>query len=165
MGERPSQESTFEFSEHERLYNRLTSERFLALLGDSRTTIHQLRLSENAYGHFAFVTVSRPADSGRKCFSLFGLGYHEYRERWITNEWYWYQTDLFPEIVAEVNTIREALAFLVRRREEIAPYLSEGKQTDRGKLFEALADLTDEDGALAELEDLGDWADELGDSL
>jgi len=34
-------------------------------------------------------------------------------------------------------------------------------QSARGRLFEMLADLTDEDGALAELEDLGDAADFL----
>ena len=34
------------------------------------------------------------------------------------------------------------------------------RQSRRAQLFETLADLTDEDGALTELEDLGIWEDE-----
>jgi hypothetical protein len=44
--------------------------------------------------------------------------------------------------------------------EEISPHISDKTQTNRGQLFEMLADLTDEDGALAEIQDLGhleDW--------
>jgi len=40
------------------------------------------------------------------------------------------------------------------RLESIQPYLGKNIQTEQGKLFEILADLTDEDGALAEMEDL-----------
>ena len=45
---------------------------------------------------------------------------------------------------------------LKARLESIEPYLDASIQSDRGRLFELLADLTDEDGALAELQDLGD---------
>jgi hypothetical protein len=41
-----------------------------------------------------------------------------------------------------------------QRREEILPYLRDSEQTEYGRLFEMLADLTDDDGALAEMEDL-----------
>jgi hypothetical protein len=45
--------------------------------------------------------------------------------------------------------------------ERIIPDVRPETQTDRGKLFDMLADLTDEDGALAELEDLEHLADWL----
>ena len=48
----------------------------------------------------------------------------------------------------------EAKELIQNRRESISPYLQEDTQTDYGCLFEILADLTDEDGALAELQDL-----------
>ncbi len=51
------------------------------------------------------------------------------------------------------------------RREEIAPFVSQNVQSGRGRLFEMLADLVDEDGALTEIEDMGDLADFLGDGL
>jgi len=50
--------------------------------------------------------------------------------------------------------------------EELKPHLSKDTQTNRGKLFEFLADLTDADGALAEIQDLEhltDWLMESAD--
>ena len=58
----------------------------------------------------------------------------------------------------------EASDLIQKRRESILPYVQEDTQTDYGRLFEILADLTDEDGALAELQDLekvAEWV--LGD--
>jgi hypothetical protein len=50
---------------------------------------------------------------------------------------------------------------MVRQRlESISPYASQHNQSRRGKVFDMLADLTDDDGALAEMEDLeslDDW--------
>jgi hypothetical protein len=45
--------------------------------------------------------------------------------------------------------------------EDIKPDIRHDTQTNRGKLFEMLADLTDEDGALAELQNLENIADWL----
>jgi hypothetical protein len=39
-------------------------------------------------------------------------------------------------------------------RDEIEPSIRENTQTEQGKLFELLADLTDDDGALAEIQDI-----------
>jgi hypothetical protein len=50
----------------------------------------------------------------------------------------------------------EAEQLLQQRRAEIAPLVGKTTQSGRGKLFEMLADLTDEDGALSEMEDMGD---------
>ena len=41
------------------------------------------------------------------------------------------------------------------RRDEISPHFDEDEQSEQGKMFEALADMTDDDGALAEMQDLG----------
>lgn len=49
------------------------------------------------------------------------------------------------------------------RLESIYPDIRPDTQTDRGRLFEILADLTDEDGALAEIADLDNLADWLND--
>jgi len=70
-----------------------------------------------------------------------------------------------PEI--DVNRkipIEEAEEILEKRTEEIKPYVGLDKQTERGRIFEILADLIDEDGALAEMEDLDSlnlWLSEL----
>jgi len=96
--------------------------------------------------------------------TFYGLGYHEYRERWFTNEWYWHQSNPLPSLVKYRIPKDEANEIIQQRVESITPYLEEGKQTRRGWLFEMLAEMTDEDGALADLQDLGDLADWLGDN-
>ena len=81
------------------------------------------------------------------------LPYHEHRERWLTSEWFWYQANVFPEMMKDQMVKEEAKELIQKRRESILPYVEEDTQTDYGRLFEMLADLTDEDGALAELQD------------
>jgi hypothetical protein len=90
--------------------------------------------------------------------TFYGLGYHQHRERWITGDWFWYQANFYPGMTEDQIDKKEATEMIQRRRQDIAPYLNEGAQTEYGQIFEMLADLTDEDGALAEIEDMGDIA-------
>ncbi len=50
---------------------------------------------------------------------------------------------------------------LKQRQEEIAPEIRLDTQSERGRLFEQLADLTDDDAAYSEMEDFGDDLDAL----
>ena len=108
-----------------------------------------------------FITTSRPGEKGRIYMTFYGLGYHEHRERWITEEWYWYQANPHPKLIRNKLEKEAAQELLEQRMEEISPHISDKTQTNRGQLFEMLADLTDEDGALAEIHDLGHLADWL----
>lgn len=157
----PPQPDPFSFSERERLYDRVSDARFRALLGDELTQVHNAELSSNNYGEFVFVTLSRPTQQGRQAATFWGLGYHEYRERWIADYWNWYSTTLWRDKAEKALVKEEVEKLIEERREEIAPYLGKEQQSQRGKLFELLADLTDEDGAYTELEDLGDIDDWL----
>ena len=143
---------------------RVTQDRFEEILGDEQTSIHRIEPSSNDFGEFLFVTTSRLANSGRIGMTFYGLGYHEDRERWITDEWFWYQSEIFPDILRQKVTKENALELLKNRRERITPYIKPDIQTARGRLFEMLADLTDDDGALAEmadLESLNNWLAKL----
>lgn len=144
----------FGFTERESLYWRVTQARFDEILADKQTVIHDIKPSSNDYGEFLFVTTSRPGINERLAMTFYGLGYHDHRERWITDEWFWYQTRLDAKTKQEKIKKEEAKKIIEQRREEIAPYLKDADQTEYGRLFEILADLTDEDGALTEMEDL-----------
>lgn len=50
----------------------------------------------------------------------------------------------------------EAQEMIQQRLESILPYSQKDTQSECGKLFEILADLTDDDGALAEMQDIND---------
>ncbi len=150
----------FGFTERESLSWRVTQARFDEILADKQTMIHGISPSTNDYGEFLFVTTSRPGINERLAMTFYGLGFHDHRERWITDEWFWYQTSLDAKTKQETIKKEEAKKIIEQRRDEIAPYLRDAEQTEYGRLFEILADLTDEDGALAEMEDfasLNEW--------
>lgn len=158
---RPNPTREFGFSEKEDLFDRVSHQRLLEFLEDETTDVHRVEFSSNNYGEFFFVTVSRPGLERRIWVSFYGLGYHEGRERWLTDEWFWYRANPLPKSLEQEITREEALERLRERREELSGYIGESTQSSRGRLFEMLADLTDEDGAYTELEDLGGLADWL----
>ena len=87
--------------------------------------------------------------------TFYGLGYHEYRERWISDEWFWYQSqESLIDIQAQLSG-EEVSANLAERLAEISPHFGNDTQTELGQMFEEIADLTDDDAALAEMQDLG----------
>jgi len=158
----------FGFTERESLNWRVTQARFDEILADKQTTIHDIKPSSNDYGEFLFVSTSRPGINERLAMTFYGLGYHDHRERWITDEWFWYQTTLDAKTKQDNIKKEEAKKIIEQRREEIAPYLRDAEQTEYGRLFEILADLTDEDGALAEMEDfasLNEWIAQVDRSI
>src|SRR5579871_1058103 len=87
--ERPQFTSGFDFTDRERLFGVIGHQRFMRLLTDTQTTVHAISVTSNEYGEFLFVTMSRPdsARGERVYLTFWGGGYHEQRERWITNEW------------------------------------------------------------------------------
>ena len=155
----------FTFNEREKLYNRMSDIRFQTLLADEQTTIHQVRQDSNSFGEFLFVTVSRLEENQQQFWTFYGYGFHEYRERWYTQEWAWFQAHPFAETKEQRVSQEEAEELLQARREAIAPYVRKDTQTGRGHLYELIADLTDDDGALSEMEDMGDLWDELSAGL
>jgi len=142
----------FGLTEKEALFWRVSQERFQAILEDEQTVIHQIKGSSNDFGEFLFVTTSRPGEKSRIAMTFYGLGYHDQRERWITDEWFWYQSEPYSKMM-EQKIEKEGA-------KELLHNIQEGTQTNRGKIFEILADLTDEDGALAKMKRvtrLGSW--------
>jgi hypothetical protein len=151
----------FGFTEREDLFKRLSDRRFRQILADEQTLVHEISESYNNYGEFLFVNVSRPTPAGRLSVSLYGLGYHEYRERWYTDEWHWYRANNHAEQLEKTVNKADAERLIEERRATIAPYIHPQPRSGRARLFELLAELTDEDGAYIELEDMGDLADRL----
>ena len=155
----PRPEDEFGFSQKERLFDRVSHDRLLGFLEDTATTVHRVEASHNNYGEFLFVTVSKPGQQQRIWVTFYGLGFHEYRERWITAEWFWYRGNPLPENLQQDISREEAVERVRERLASISPYAADQSQSRRGKLFEILADLTDEDGAYTEMQDLDDLFD------
>lgn len=147
----------FGFTERERLFDKVSHARFLEFLDDPKTKVHRIEESTNSYGEYLFVTVSRPGKGTRLFMTFYGLGYHEYRERWISDEWNWYQSVRGGELERENIPRQAAKQQIEERYREVKAYAQKDTQTRQGQLFEMLADLTDEDGAWAEMQDMPGW--------
>lgn len=161
----PPVPSDVEFTDREKLYSRVSHTRLIVIVSDEQTHIHGLNLSTNNYGEFLFVTTSRPKEDGRHYTTFWGMGLHEYRDRWFVDEWHWYEaSSAFVEKVSKGTLSKdEALKLIEERRQEILPYAEARRQSKRGELFELVADLTDDDGAWAELQDLENFLDDFED--
>lgn len=134
---------------------RVTDDRLKEILAKPNTITHTIKLSTNTFGEFLFLTTSRGTGQQRVCMTFYGLGYHEYRERWISDEWFWYQSqESLIDIQAQLSG-EEVSTNLAERLAEISPHFGEETQTELGQMFEEIADLTDDDAALAEMQDLG----------
>lgn len=144
----------FGFTESEILFNRISHQRFLEMLQDPKHKINTIVESGNAYGEFLFVTISREDNGQKLIITFYGLGYHEYRDRWFMDEWHWYQTYANSESCKGEISKDDALKQIEAQKIEILPYAEKATQSEAGYFFEMLADLTDDDGAIGELDDL-----------
>jgi hypothetical protein len=113
----------FGFTERESLFWRVYQERFFEIIDDEQILIHDIKLSSNNYGDFLFVTASRPGATERIAMTFYGLGYHDHRECWIVNKWFWYQTSLDPHTNQDNIEKEEAKKIIQQRWEEISLYI------------------------------------------
>lgn len=144
----------FTFNEREKLYDQVSHARFMAMVMQPDVDVHEVMVSTNSFGEYLFVTLSCRTEQHPTLLTFWGLGYHEYRERWIADAWQKFESyrpvqrlPLIPKEAAYTQ-IKEREAFV---RSQMTPT----KPSHRAQLYELLADFTDEDGALTELEDLG----------
>ena len=145
----------FGFTEHERLWDRVTDARFQAILHEEVTRIHEIEVASNSFGEFLFVSASRPTDTHRVHITFYGLGFHDGRDRWIKDEWFWYESTVRQEELSEQNIpLAEADALLQDRRTFVVGEAQGHTQSQRGHFFDMIADHTDDDGAMAEMDDL-----------
>jgi hypothetical protein len=157
----PRRETEFGFTDRETLFDRVSHPRLMALLADDATTVHRVLESSTSYGEFLFVTLSRPGSRERLLATFWGLGFHDYRERWLSTAWFWCFSNPLPKEDRQEIPKEEARQLIEARLAYVRAQAAHETQSRRGQIFEMLADLTDEDGALAEMDDLPDWL--LGD--
>lgn len=153
MKERTPQ-SCLSFTEREKLYDQVSHQRFLSILRQPDIEIHEVKEDTNSFGEFLFVTISCRNDQPRKLYTFYGLGYHDYRECWIRETWQWFESQRKLNAFTPPQK-QKALANITEREAFVQSQQSSETPSRSAEVFALLADLTDEDGALAELDDLG----------
>lgn len=142
------------FTEREKLHDNISHTRFMALVMQPDVDVHEVKEDGNSFGEYVFVTLSCRTEQPKKLYTFWGLGYHEYRERWITDSWQWYESQQQP-LKKPVLEKDEAITQIKEREAFVRANAAPTQQSRQAQLYELMADLTDEDGALSELEDLG----------
>lgn len=150
----PDQQGGFEFTYLENLSAVVGDKRFHALLNDPDTTIHKITVDENSYGEFIFVYCSRPQGDDRQYITFYGQGFHHYREEWLVDEWRWYGATPSKQTKMQSldkDVVREKLA---ERANYVEREMTDNAPSERALLYALIADLTDDDSAIVELDDL-----------
>jgi hypothetical protein len=155
---------TFGLSEREELFDHFGEARLRALLEQPETQVHSAQVDSNSFGEFLFITLSREYRGKRLYLTCYGLGYHEARERWLQGVWFFYPTTVSAPRLAQTLPKAQVEALLTQRRAEVAAWARDATApSERALLFGLLADVTDEDGAYIELEDMEDLIQSLDD--
>lgn len=142
----------FGLTDKEAAWWRLTDTRFREIILSQATIIHRVSASSNSHDDFLFVTTSRLVPRGRVGMTFFGMGYHENSKRWITDEWYWYQTPILSHIIGERLTKAEAEKLLLQRIEIINHCCNDNSpQQQPGETKNILTDLAAEGSELVEM--------------
>ena len=153
MSEREKSKRTVWLTQEELSNAKISDDRFMDLVSRRDVDVYKIQLSENDYGEYLFVTLKRRKQEKSRPLTFYGLGYHEHRERWISSVWEFYEThlDLGQTAMRKVEAIEQ----LLERRLYVVSNVTPTKQSPQAQLYELYADLTDDDAALTELEDLG----------
>jgi hypothetical protein len=162
--QRPAFAEAFDLTEREVLFNHLTDTRLQSLLDQPDLLIHSAEVDSNSYGEFLFLTLSKAYQGKRFTLTCYSLGWHEEREEWIQGSWAFYQNNPLEALAQKTLSKAEVQTLLKGRQAEVTAWSQAvTPPLRRALLFRLLADLTDEDGAHSELEDLGDGLDWLHD--
>jgi len=164
--EHPSQRlrpcEVFSLTAGEQLHYRVSDSRFQptglscgqTLVAHPDVVIHEITLDSNAFGEYLFVTVSREREGQRYAMTFYGLGYHQPRERWITDKWYWYENNPIDRVYRQTLNKPDAYCQIQARRLEIADHSTDAERSHQALLLALFADGEEERRALPDWENL-----------
>ncbi len=132
----------------------ISDAKFQEIIKAQDVLIHEVKESFNHYGTFLFVTISRSGRNGRVFATFYGLGFHKNRERWIKDEWFWYQNIGNSDMQNTRITPDKFKKQLQEHKEKTEDMVKPDTQTQRGQLFELIANFSDDDAALAYMSEI-----------
>ena len=143
------------FTEDEQLFEKVSFNRALEIINNEEVTVLEWVISHNSYGEFLFIYI-RYQDT---VMCMYGLGEHVYRERWVEDftidgsELRYFSYVVEPKNKEDVIKQMQERAKMKKRYEDIV-------QTDKGRIYEHLADIGDEDGAAVIIDDCYSYFEE-----
>lgn len=77
------EKAPFGLTGNEILFDRISSERLMQIIQTPKYKVLESVRDSNSYGEFRFITIS----DSKKVLSLYGNGFNDYRDHYITDEW------------------------------------------------------------------------------
>ena len=143
-------------TENEKLFEKISHNRLIDLINSDTMVLVCEGVSCNSYGEFMFITLKHKDNY----ISLYGLGYHEYRDMWLANEWHiaHYGKEKDFALPERKRDKRGMLKEIEDYRQKIVnnPNVLKHKQSKRGGLFQELADIGDDDSTISLMEEYED---------
>lgn len=153
------------FPQHKSPYSgpNVSNKRMLEIIKDPNCIVAAWQFSENSFGEYWFLDIFHKAQVGLSKdlrygpwhMSWYGLGenwnsgLYEANWKYVNNNSWWEERKGYPSLDK---------APIIKVLEEAAQYKpAPRKQTESQQLYSLLVELTDEDGAITEMEDLGLW--------
>lgn len=135
-------------TENERLFNKVSYKHLLKILNKNDVNILSFSKSTNSYGIFQFITIK--INKCNEYVTFYGLGLHEYRNRYFIDEFHFY-TNYYIEKDVKILNKKEVIKKLAVLYKEIK---KEEETTELGRtandvMFEELADMADDDAVIS----------------
>jgi len=142
------------FNEEENLWSSLSYDRIKEILLRPEIRVLSFSLSENSYGRFWFLTIDTKDSRDKIVFH--GLGHHELRNRYILDKFDYYCPCKFPEEKIDVLDKDTIINKLEAEYVKFKRYCQANplERDSHDKMFEQLADMSDDDAALSMMEDM-----------
>lgn len=136
-------------SNDEITFGRITTKKLKTILDNHQVKLGRFHIDSNSFGEFLFVSFS----IGELSLFVWGLGYHNYRNVYYTDEWFLSTGNG----VKKTSTIysKDVLYEMMEERMEIINTESKNHENsdEHSTLFTALADMCDDDYALSNIDD------------
>lgn len=143
-------ESEIGLTENESLFDRVSDDQLKEIVREN--TVVSCKVDSNSYGRFLFVKVKVEKDGKIGLITFYGLGWHEYRDKYFVDVWHHYTDyNIYDDLNLEPINTEKVLEKIEKRRTEIKERAKGHKQSKNGKLFSELADVADDDGAYSML--------------
>jgi len=143
-------ETEIGLTENESLFSRISDDRLKEIVREN--TVVSCKVDSNSYGRFLFVKVKVEKDGEIGLITFYGLGWHEYRDKYFVDVWHHYTDyNIYDDMDLEPISTERVLEKVEKRRTEIEERAKGHNQSKDGKLFSQVADLGDDDGAYSML--------------
>lgn len=131
------------FTEKEKLWDRVSFKKLVELIRKKDIQVFEVAIDRNSWGKFLFITLADIHRSSK--YTFYSLGYHEYREKYYTDEWHCYPQHRNGN---EIPLDKLKVVRVIRNRfEKIKKLVKEERRTSHGAMFDLIADNSDDDFA------------------